>query len=138
MANKYHIEEFLKKVLTLNPDIWYVCLQGEIAGPSIQGNPHKLPEVRFYGFNLIDSEVGRYNSVKAAHFCKDNGIEWVPIVDTEYYLPKTMEEMKLSADGPCDVPDSSGPREGFVYRSQDGKQSFKNVSRKYLTRKGAE
>ena len=41
-------------------------------------------------------------------------------------------EMKESADGPCDVPGSSGLREGFVYRSQDGKQSFKNVSRKYL------
>ena len=50
----------------------------------------------------------------------------------EYILPDTMEEFKLSADGPCEAPDAQGLREGYVYRSQNGEQSFKNVSREYL------
>jgi len=135
MAFKYHIEDFLRKMLEGNA-LSYVAIQGEIAGPNIQGNPHKLPEVRFYGFNLIDSCGGRWNSVSAAKYCKNFGIEWVPIIDENYILPDDFEEFKLSADGPCEVPDSNGLREGYVYRSQDGARSFKNVSRKYLLKLG--
>ncbi len=42
-----------------------------------------------------------------------------------------MEEMKLEADG-FSVINHKVKREGFVYRSLDGSQSFKNVSREYL------
>ena len=45
--------------------------------------------------------------------------------------PKTMEEMKIEADGYSTL-NPKVKREGFVYRSQDGKKSFKNVSREYL------
>ena len=133
MAIKYDVEEHLKEYLNKHKDCWYVCLQGEIAGPNIQGNPHKLPTVNLYGFNWIDSVNGRYSSIEGRKIWEDFfGGDWVPIIDTNYILPDTMEEMKLSADGPCDVPHSSGLREGFVYRSQDGQKSFKNVSRKYI------
>ena len=66
-----------------------------------------------------------------ADFCKSHGLTSVPIIDTAYKLPKTMEEMKLEADGYSEL-NSKVKREGFVYRSQDGRQSFKNVSREYL------
>ena len=42
-----------------------------------------------------------------------------------------MEEMKLEADGYSEL-NPKVKREGFVYRSVDGQQSFKNVSREYL------
>ena len=41
-----------------------------------------------------------------------------------------MEAFKLEADGKSLISDVK--REGFVYRSQDGNQSFKNVSREFL------
>ena len=132
MSDKYHIQEFLQKMLDNNKDWKYVCLQGEIAGPDIQKNPHGLKEVQFFGFNFIDSVSGRWNSVEACNLCYENGIPWVPIVDIEYILPDDFEEFKKSADGPCDIIGSTGMREGFVYRSKDGTQSFKNVSREYL------
>lgn len=132
MAFKYDIEYFLRNMLKKDKDFKYVCIQGEIAGPNIQGNPHKLSEVEFFAFNLIDSKNGRWDSIRAASYCATKRINWVPIVDVRYYLPDNMEDMKLSADGPCDIPGSKGLREGFVYRSMDGTQSFKNVSRKYL------
>lgn len=132
MEFKYHIKDFLQKQLELHPELNYVCIQGETVGVGVQGNPHKLKDTQFFGFNYIDSHNGRWNSLEAKKLCSQYGIQWVPIVDTYYILPDTMEELKLQADGQCEIPGSSGLREGYVYRSLDGHRSFKNVSRKYL------
>ena len=129
MAEKYHIFDFLEKYLYENK-LDYVCLQGETAGPSLQGNPHKFKEICFFGYNLIRSDSGRMNSIEAAQICQSAGIPWVPIADSNYVLPDDMETLKLDADGPCIV--GEGMREGWVCRSYDGKLSFKNVSREYL------
>ena len=132
MAEKYHIFDFLKRYLLEN-NLDYVCIQGETAGPNLQGNPHKFKELRFFGYNFIRSDTGRMDSVSAAKICELNGIPWVPIADEKYILPDDMETLKLDADGPCIV--GEGLREGWVYRSQDGQKSFKNVSRLYLLNK---
>ena len=129
MADKYKIFDFLKSYLIEN-NLEYVCLQGETAGPSLQGNPHKFKEIRFFGYNFIRSDTGRMNSIEAAKICNAAGIPWVPIADEAYILPDDMETLKLDADGPCIV--GEGMREGWVYRSLDGQRSFKNVSREYL------
>ena len=129
MAEKYHIFDFLEKYLYENK-LDYVCLQGETAGPSLQGNPHKFKEICFFGYNFIRSDSGRMNSIEAAQICQSAGIPWVPIADSNYVLPDDMETLKLDADGPCIV--GEGMREGWVCRSYDGKLSFKNVSREYL------
>lgn len=129
MADKYKIFDFLKSYLIEN-NLDYVCLQGETAGPNLQGNPHKFKEICFFGYNLIRSDIGRMNSIEAAKICGDAGIPWVPIADEAYILPDDMETLKLDADGPCLV--GEGLREGWVYRSLDGQRSFKNVSREYL------
>ena len=133
MAEKYHIFDFLEKYLYENK-LDYVCLQGETAGPSLQGNPHKFKEICFFGYNFIRSDSGRMNSIEAAQICQSAGIPWVPIADSNYILPDDMETLKLDADGPCIV--GEGMREGWVCRSYDGKLSFKNVSREYLLKKG--
>lgn len=136
MAKKYNIEEVLKDLLLKHPEWKYICLQGETAGVGVQGNPNKLPDTYFFGFNLIDSINGRWNSVDAQQLMKHYNIMWVPILEVNYILPDTIEELKAQADGPCDLPFSSGPREGFIYRSLDGKNSFKNVSNDFLLSKG--
>ena len=135
MAEKYQIEKFLREQLELHPEWSYVCIQGETAGPAVQANPHGLKERQFFGFNFIDSADGRWNSAKARDYVAQWGIQWVPIVDENYILPDTMEEFKATADGPCELSGASGLREGYVYRSQDGKQSFKNVSNEFLLSK---
>lgn len=133
MAEKYHIFDFLKRYL-LKYNLDYVCLQGETAGPNLQGNPHKFKELCFFGYNFIRSDTGRMDSIGAAKICELNDIPWVPIADEKYILPDDMETLKLDADGPCIA--GEGLREGWVYRSQDGQKSFKNVSRLYLLKKG--
>lgn len=142
VEDKYHIRDFLEKVLKEHPNWSYAALQGESAGitssgAKIQGDPHNFKELRFFGYNFIESETGRWETEKAANLVeRENGIPWVPIVDTNYILPDDFEEFKLSADGVCEAEGASGLREGYVYRRKEFNSSkvnsFKNVSRQYL------
>ena len=128
LADKYGIESVLTK-LAIENNYDRVVLQGEGVG-DVQGNPYKFKENRLYVFNLI-IEGNRVGTKEMADFCDGNNLLHVPIISTEYYLPKTMEEMKLEADGYSEI-NPKVRREGYVYRSQDGQQSFKNGSREYL------
>lgn len=128
LADKYDIEKILTQFATEN-NYNRVVLQGEGVG-SVQGNPYKLTENKLFVFNLIIDGT-RLGTVEMADFCKSHGLTSVPIIDTAYELPKTMEEMKLEADGYSEL-NPKVKREGFVYRSINGQQSFKNVSREYL------
>lgn len=128
LADKYDIEKILTQFAIEN-NYNRVVLQGEGVG-LVQGNPYKFTENKLFVFNLIIDGT-RLGTVEMADFCKAHGLTSVPIIDTAYELPKTMEEMKLEADGYSEL-NPKVKREGFVYRSQNGQQSFKNVSREYL------
>lgn len=129
LACKYNIEQHLKDVLNQFPKLKWVCIQGEGVG-FVQGNPLKLKEDDLYVFNFKDSERGRYNSIIGRAIIEKMGMKWVPILG-KVQMPDTMEELKALATGKSKVnPDVM--REGIVYRSLDGSDSFKNVSREYL------
>ena len=129
LAFKYNIEQYLKDFLNEHPDLKWVCIQGEGVG-SVQGNPLKLKEDDLYVFNFKDSNLGRWSSNSGKDMVEKWGMKWVPILG-EVQMPDTMEELKQLATGKSQVnPDAM--REGLVYRSLDGSDSFKNVSREYL------
>lgn len=133
MAFKYNIEEHMKDYLIANPDLDYICIQGEGVG-SVQGNPLKLDEDALYVFNFIRSDIGRISSIDGKLIVESWGMNWVPILETEYYLPEDLEEFKIYADGKS-VINPSVLREGLVLRDPKTDFSFKNVSRKYLAKK---
>lgn len=129
LAFKYNIEQHLKDFLNEFPCLKWVCIQGEGVG-SVQGNPLKLKEDDLYIFNFKESETGRWPSQTGKEQVEKWGMKWVPILG-EVQMPDTMEELKELATGKSVVnPDVI--REGIVYRSLDGSDSFKNVSREYL------
>lgn len=129
LAFKYDIEKHLKEYLELHKDYKWVCIQGEGVG-SVQGNPLKLKEDDLYVFNFKTSEYGRHSSYEGKDTIEGWGMKWVPILG-KVQMPDTMEELKQLATGKSVVnPDVM--REGLVYRSLDGSDSFKNVSREYL------
>lgn len=131
MALKYDVENQLKSYLKENPNLKYVALQGESVG-NVQGNPLKLKENDFYGYNFIRSDCGRVPTLTAKQIAIAMGIKWVPIVQTDWVNPDTMEEMKELAEGKSLV-NPAVLREGLVYRDeQDNSFSFKNVARSYL------
>lgn len=130
MAFKYNIEQHLKDYLIANPELKYVCIQGESVG-SVQGNPLKLKEDDLYVFNFIRSDVGRLSSVDGKKIIEQWNMKWVPILDENYMMPTDMEEFKQFATANSVVsPDVL--REGIVLRDPTNDFSFKNVSREYL------
>ena len=129
LAFKYNIEKHLKDFLNQYPFHKWVCIQGEGVG-SVQGNPLKLKEDDLYIFNFITSNTGRWASTDGKMQVEEWGMKWVPILG-EVQLPDTMEELKELATGKS-VVNPEVMREGIVYRSLDGQDSFKNVSREYL------
>lgn len=129
MSKKYDIEKHLRQYLDNHPECSFVCIQGEGVG-NVQGNPLQLTENDLYVFNLIDSQVGRYGSYEGKKIINSWGMKWVPILGYGK-TQDTMEELKEFADGKS-VVNPKVMREGIVYRTPDGKDSFKNVSRKYL------
>ena len=129
MAFKYDVETVLKKLFVLLDAKSYIVLQGESVG-SVQGNPLKLSEDQFFGFNLIIDGV-KMDSVKAKEKVELFGIQWVPILQTDFICPDTMDEMKKLATAKS-VVNPNVMREGCVYRDADNTISFKNVSTEYL------
>lgn len=96
LADKYGIEEILTDFAIKN-HYDRVVLQGEGVG-LVQGNPYKFKENKLYVFNLI-IDGDRIGTVEMSKFCDEYGLTSVPIINTRYKLPKTMEEMKIEADG---------------------------------------
>ena len=132
MSEKYHIENVLKDILDKNPQYEWVTLQGETYGDKIQQRDYSLAnnEHKLACFNFITSTEGRWNSCKAANLMAEYNIPWVPIIKADYILPDTIDELMDYSTG-ISVIDGK-PREGYVFRSQDGTQSFKCVSNSYL------
>ena len=125
-VRKYDLENVLHKLIGDNE---FVAIQGEVIAPNIQGNKYKVSEPDFYAFNLIYPE-GRVDSITGAETLKQYGVKWVPIIDTNFTLLDTVNDMLAYSDGKSAIANTD--REGFVIRSLDGKQSFKVVSPKFL------
>lgn len=139
VANKYHIQEKMKKYLNDHPGMKWICWQGEICAPGIQKNPQHLTETHLFCFHWTDNINGRRDIREAAKDWESMSMEVVPIVDTNYIMPDDFEQFKVTADGYYNSEVCEGykncPREGFVYyKTTDPTFSFKNVSRQYLLR----
>ena len=131
MALKYNIQDVLERLAKIHR-AKRVVLQGETYGESVQGNPLHIKGRDFAAFNLIfDGE--RLGSLEANKILSWYGVPFVPIINANFIMPDKddFEELKRMADGKS-VINPKYRREGFVYRSLDGKLSTKNVSREYL------
>lgn len=128
MAEKYEVKERMINTMKAHPEWDWMTIQGETYGGSIQKRDYSIKKHDFAAFNLFTSDRGRWNSVEAAEFLV--GIPFVPILKEEYVLPDTIAELLEYAEGNSII--DGKPREGLVFRSQDGTKSFKAVSNAYL------
>lgn len=139
VADRYHIEKVLKELI--GPFDW-VAIQGEIVGPKIQKNKYKLTNYDLYVFNLLyPPERGdtsrtyrRLSSTTGKYMLENHGMKWVPILETNIRLPDTVDEVLAMAHGQSAIGDTL--REGIVFRSSDGQQSFKAVDPEFLIHYG--
>ena len=105
------------------------CLQGELIGEGIQGNPYKIRghSVRFFNLFNIDT----YKTMPAEDlvvFCSQVDLKTVPIRNIT--LPASIDELLIMAEGKSELFDTE--REGLVIRSLDSSISFKVISNKFL------
>ena len=133
MAEKYFIKPIMHILLhTFFPDCEWITIQGETYGESIQKRDYGLQTHQFMAFNFITSQDGRWNIVRMKELLEDIWhIPCVPILDTHFILPNTIEELRQYVDNVPSIIDGQ-IKEGIVCRSLDGKQSFKCVSPLYL------
>lgn len=128
VSERYHIENVLKNMIGNRE---WIAIQGECVGPKIQKNKYGVTEPDLYVFNVIYPwPDGRLNSKLAKSLVEQHGLNFVPIVEEKVVLPDTVDEVLEYADGQSQLADTL--REGIVFRSLDGKQSFKAVSNKFL------
>lgn len=128
VCNKYNIKEILMKNIG---DYDFFAIQGECISPNVQGNKYKVASPDLYVFNVITPN-GRLGSEAAREWCNKHGLKFVPVIDTHYILPNSVSEVLDYAHGKSELYDTL--REGLVFRSKDGKQSFKAVDPLFLLR----
>jgi len=121
------------KMKSLNRNI---CIQGELIGSKIQGNPYKLScnQVRF--FSALDIDTG--NTLPHDEFSNlitELGLDLVPVLEDEFKLPETIEDLLTYAEGTSAL-NKDTVREGVVIKSFDSSISFKAISNHFLLRKG--
>ena len=140
MAIKYNIEEVLSMLMEYfgnikNKEVDFVTLQGETYGAGIQKRDYSLTDHDFMAFNVIIGYVGeaprRLNPEEMTTLLADYGVPCVPIIDTAYVLPDTIEELRDFVNSAMSAVDGQ-MKEGIVFRSSDGSQSFKCVSPDFL------
>jgi RNA ligase (TIGR02306 family) len=126
IAKRYHLDEIL-------PDNY--CIQGEIVGEGIQGNPLKLKGQDLYIFNVYRIDIGEYIGLeKMEEVCSTLGIKTVPVISRDFnpildiaYLLRVATNKSILCD--------TAMREGLVYRQMTGGVqpiSFKVISNEYL------
>ena len=152
-ARKYSIIEILKQQGRMGRNL---AIQGEIAGPNIQGNKLKLQDQQLFVFNVFDIDKQEYFSVADFFdFCKQYGLQTVPVLHTNWfaekkvvtgnqadgmtfsYEPYTIEDFLELAKG---LYPSGYPREGIVIRPMveqysqalRGRMSFKAINNEFL------
>ena len=109
-----------------------IAVQGEIIGEGIQGNPYKIIGQTVRLFNGFDIDKYEYLSLDdLLKLSKWLEVKTVPILDLEFRLPDTIDELLSYADSKSVLNEKFG-REGVVIRSHDRKISFKVISNKFL------
>lgn len=107
------------------------ALQGEMIGEGIQGNPYKLKGQHVYFYNAYDIDEQRYLPFEDFDkLMKGMGYNTVPIIEREFTLPDTIDELLAYAEGRSMLADTE--REGYVIRSHSRAISFKVISNKFL------
>lgn len=134
IARDKYIEDILKKN---NKNI---ALQGEIAGPGIQGNPLHLEKIDFFLFDIWDIDQQRYFTVPERwNFIYDaeiiNHVPCLKKVNTIFTEIQTMDELLSYAKGNS-ILATSLKREGLVFKSTtligNDVLSFKVINNDYL------
>jgi RNA ligase (TIGR02306 family) len=112
-----------------------LAIQGEIVGPSINGNKLKLAKLDFRVFSIYDIEKQVYvSTTEMLSICKDLGFNTVPILYMDPNDARTETVQSLLSYVETIEYNKDSPAEGIVVRTNtcSPRTSFKVISNKYL------
>lgn len=129
VAYKYDIEAKMRKMFKELGCKEHLTIQGELCGEGIQKNKYGIKGRELYIFNCyVDTEYLEPRKMRAIMGKYD--IPTVPLVDYDYHLPDTFDELMDYSTGKSQKANTL--REGYVFKSHDGKINFKCVSNEFL------
>lgn len=109
-----------------------LALQGELIGPSIQGNPYALTVHEFRLFDVYDIDAGRYMAAdERAEFVAGTSIQHVPVLPRMNLAGATSEGLLAFAEGKSSL-NPKAEQEGVVFKCLNAPFSFKAISNKFL------
>lgn len=126
VARELKIEE---KLGTLDDNI---CIQGELIGEGVQGNPYKIKGQTIRFFNAYNIDTRTYlplDSFKS--LMGELDLEMVPLLSEDFKFSSTLDELLKYAEGKSQL-NPEFDREGVVIRSHDRTISFKVISNQFL------
>lgn len=132
MYEKYGIKEKLVNMLN-DLNLKNIAIQAECYGDGIQKRDYSLSnqEHKLAVFHIVTNRE-KYSMDKVINLCEQYNLPHVPIIDTNYHLPSTMDEIQTYVEGAPSALDGK-PKEGIVfYDKETGQQYFKFVSPNFL------
>lgn len=133
MSIKYNIQEKLQQLLNERPEAEWVTLQAETFGFGVQKRDYGLKDHEIRVFNLIYSDCGRVGTLEMKKILDKIDLPCVPIISEGMILPQTIEELRAFVHSAQSEIDGK-MKEGIVFRTLDGKDSFKCVDPEFLVR----
>lgn len=131
-ATKGGVIEMVKE---LGSQGYNYAIQGEVMGPGIQGNKEGFTDFQMFVFSIYDMEGNTYlPHSDVIRLCDSYGVGAAPALDLPHNpLQHSLQEILSMSDGPSI---NAKLREGVVWKSYDGKVSFKSISNKWLLKTG--
>lgn len=130
MYHKYNMREILTKILE-DYALKNVAIQFEVFGPNVQKNDYSLSEREGRVFHIVSNRE-KFPMDKVVEICEKYGLPHVPIIDDNYILPDTIEEVQAFVEGEGSKINGK-MKEGVVfYDKATGQKYFKFVSPEYL------
>ena len=128
--HKYNLKEKITQILN-EYNLSNVALQMEVFGPNIQKRDYSLKEHQAMIFHIVTNRE-KMPMDKVVEICEKYDLPHVPIVDDNYILPDSIEDLQKYVEGEGSKIDGK-PREGIVfYDKETGQQYFKFVSPEFL------
>lgn len=127
IARKHNMEKVLRE--SIRPQDNFIAIQGEIAGPGIQGNKYALNQYHFFAFNMI-FPWGRYGAEDMECIARAGKFATVPILAQGFTLSETVVELVEFAKGKSVLYNTL--REGVVIRNRQKNISFKVINPDFL------
>lgn len=132
---KYDLQNVCSQIMNEDFNLDFVTIQGEVFGKKVQKREYGLSDRDLRVFNVIlgytDGTQKRLNPVDGKEFMERFNVPFVPVLG-EIMLPSDRNELQNICSGKSKI--DGKEREGIVFRSLDGKKSFKAVDNEFLVK----